>query len=442
MKTKIADLGVRSLRYPGGTLTDFFFWKDSIGSIEKRGEMMTYNTLETPVIGLHEFLNFCEANSITPLIQVNVLDTADNAADLVEYILGSSSTTQGAMRAANGRTNPWNATLFEIGNEPVSFYQGLTLSETGKNYALKASEIGVDIKLGGVTESAFQLADWMVSGSGNDTLQMLYDWNSHVFTEGGLSSTTDFALGHFYSSRYWHDDTEKDYRWILSGGEVLRRTLAEKVKPHTGTLPIWITEYHVTVENSSNIIQPSYGNDYQSGLAIADMLLMMMNNGVQGAYIHNLAQENCWGLINYNQGWALRPAGHVFRLFSPAAGETRLSITTDSTDVYTIPAPGGEGNVPLNLQYPLVSASATVNKTSGKPRVFIINRDYTTDKTVTINLEGFNPGNAEQYLYTNSLVSAHNETDPSTVGITQSSVVFSNPFTVTIPAHSCMRIDF
>lgn len=454
VKTKIADMGIRSLRYPGGTLTDFFFWKDSVGGIEKRGEMMTYNTLETPAIGLHEFLNFCEANSITPLIQVNVLDSSDNAADLVEYILGSSTSTQGAIRAANGRVNPWNAAFFEIGNEPVSFYQGSTLSETGKNYALlassviskmkaKASEIGVDIKLGGVTESAFQLADWMVSGSGDDILQMLYDWNRHVFTDGGLSSTTDFALGHFYSSRYLHNNTEKDYRWILSGGEVLKKTIDEKIKPHTGTLPIWITEYHVTVEDdSTKEIKTTYSNDYQSGLAIADMLIMMMNNGVQGAYVHNLAQENCWGLINYNQNWAFRPAGHVFKLFSPAAGETRLSITTDSTDIYSIPAFGGNGNVPSNFQYPLVSAAATVNKTTGKPRVFLINRDYSNQKTVHIALEGFTPGNAARYLYTNISVTANNETDPLTVGITQSTVFFSSPFTVTIPAHSCMRIDF
>ncbi len=450
----ISELGIRSLRYPGGTLTDFFFWKDSIGSIENRGELMTYNTLETPVIGLHEFLNFCEANSITPLIQVNVLDTADNAADLVEYILGSSSTTHGAVRAANGRTSPWNAALFEIGNEPVSFYQGSIPSETGKNYALlasavisrmkaKASEIGVDIKLGGITESSFQMADWLVSGSGNSTLQMLFDWNRHVFTDGALADKADFALGHFYASRYWHNDPEKDYYWILSGGEVLKRTLEEKVKPYTGTLPLWITEYHVTIEDdTTDVIKTSFSNDYQSGLAVADMIMMMMDNKIEGAYVHNLAQENCWGLLNYNQNWKLRPAGHVFKLFSSAAGEKRLTVTSGSTEVYTVPAAGGAGNVPSGLQYPLVSVTATVNKISGKPRVFIINRDYSTDKTISITLEGFTPGSAVQYLYTSSSVSAHNETDPLTVGITQSTVEYAEPFTVTMPAHSCMRIDF
>ncbi len=449
VKTKITELGIRSLRYPGGTLTDFFFWKDSVGSIEKRGEMMTYNTLETPVIGLHEFLNFCEANLITPLIQVNVLDTSDNAADLVEYILGSSSTTQGAIRAANGRTAPWNATLFEIGNEPVSFYKDINLSETGRNYAIltkaiiakmkaKAVGLGKTIQVGGISEAAFQVADWMTPTT--DLLTMLSYWNKHVFTDEGLASKADFALGHFYSSRYLHSNTEQDYRWILSGGEVLKKTIDEKIKPHTGELPLWITEYHVTVENSSNVIQTSYSNDYQSGLAIADMLLMMMNNGVRGAYVHNLAQENCWGLINYKQNWGLRPAGHVFKLLSPAAGERILSISVDSTEVYTITT--GAGNVPTGLQYPLITAAATTNKISGKPRVFLINRDFASDKTVTITLEGFTPGSAVQYLYTNSSVTADNETDTSTVGITQSTVDYSDPFTVTIPAHSCMRIDF
>ncbi len=453
VKERIKELGITSLRWPGGTLTDYFFWKESTGGIAERGELMTYNTLETPSLGLHEFLNLCEELNVVPLIQVNIFDSPENAADLVEYIIGTEAGVQVELRKANGRNEPWDVTFFAIGNEPSLSYTGSGLpSEAGRYYSdhskninshmkNRAALFGKIIHTGGIHEPAFQIADWMESGSGSDAIDLLYFWNSQVFDPvSGIQNDVDFSNGHFYASRYWHDEAEKDYYHILSGGAVLRKTINEKVKPDTVDLPLWITEYHVTVENDSDTILTNYSLDFQSGLAIADMLISMIDIDIKNAYIHNLSQENCWGLLKYDSDWTFRPAGLVFKMLSVVAGEELLEISIDNNENYNVI--NGGGSVPSGFQYPVISSLATVNKINGRPRVIFLNRDYSNDHTVKVNLQNFRAGDAVQYLYNNASLSVNNETDPSTVIVTRSDITIKEPFSVTIPAHSLIRIDF
>ena len=183
VKTKIIQLGIKSLRWPGGTAVDTFDWKKAIGPRINRAEVADdFGILETPALGLHEFLDLSEEIGVIPLMQVNVLGSASDAAELVEYILGSSATPQGVIRAANGRVLPWSVAYFEIGNEPALNYT------SAANYATlakpiitamkaKAGTLGKSIYISGVSEAAFQMADWLAA------VPMLDNWNTDVFAE-------------------------------------------------------------------------------------------------------------------------------------------------------------------------------------------------------------------------------------------------------------------
>lgn len=187
LKSAIQNLGIKSLRWPGGTLTDRFIWTDSIGPRISRGELQAFAYYETPALGLNEFLDLCEELNIEPLVQVNILDTPADASDLVEYILGPSTSIQGAIRTANGKTQPWNVTYFEMGNEPSENYTGESLRNTGTNYAsltnaitaameAKAASLNKTIRCSAISEAGFQLADWLVPDL-TDLLDMLYYLN-------------------------------------------------------------------------------------------------------------------------------------------------------------------------------------------------------------------------------------------------------------------------
>ena len=250
----------------------------------------------------------------------------------------------------------------------------------------RAASLGKTIFISGIVEAALQLADFMTPGSPFEVVRMLCNWNAQAFDDvTGLHGTADFVHGHFYSYYDYHADENDRFRHLMTAGEVLRRTIVEKIRPHTDALPLWITEYHVIIQRDidadgdQDIIE-SHLHDFQSGLHIANTLMAMIDMDLEGAHLWNLNAGN-FGVM-CNNGTVLRPAGLVFRLFSVMAGEERLAVTVDNDDTWTIVS--GKGNVPTGLEYPLVSAVASKNAVTGRPRVFLLNRDY--DSYVSFSL--------------------------------------------------------
>lgn len=448
-KTRIQELGVKALRWPGGTLADWFSWKDAVGPRLSRGELRAFDHFETPALGLHEFLNLCEELGVEPLITINIFAGASDAADIVEYILGDATTPQGALRSTNGRSAPWNVQYFEIGNEPAESYKGSDQTENaGANYAVvaqtiiaamkaKASSLGKTIYVSGIAEPNFQLADWLTL----DVLivKLLFNWNNQVFdTTSGIIHTIDMVHGHYYAYREYDADEETRFIHLMSGGSMLSRIVDEKLLPVIGNLPLWITEYHVLIE-SGGTIHPEYTLDFQSGLSIADLILSMMNARISGAFIWNLSQYGMFGMTGTSGNWLIKPSGLVFQMLSAAAGEEIITCECSDNEFYTIT--NGTGIIPSGQSYPFVTVFATKNALSGKPRIFALNRDYDSARTVSITAEGLGPGEGTLLRFYNASLSAHNEGTEPQVEIQNESIIIDNPLVITLAPHSFVRID-
>lgn len=449
-KSRIQELGIKALRWPGGTLADWFLWKDSISTRLSRGELRAFDHYETPALGLSEFLNLCEELGIEPLITVNIFADPSDAADMVEYILGDALTAQGAVRASNGRPQPWNVKYFEIGNEPAESYKGSGQTENaGANYAAsakkiiaamkaKASSLGKTISVSGIAEPNFQLADWLPVVN-DPIVKLIRNWNAQVFdSQAGIASMIDMVHGHYYAYREYSTDEESRFRNLLSGGAVLSRIVSEKLLPLIGRLPLWITEYHVMLE-SGGTIYPQYTLDFQSGLSIADLMFSMIDANVSGAFIWNLSQYGMFGISGTSGSWTMKPAGLVFSLLSSAAGEEILDAESSDSEFYTITS--GSGIIPSGQSYPFVSVFATKNASTGKPRIFAINRDYASARTTSITVEGFAAGNAIMYRYESNALSANNEGVEPEVILQQERIAIQNPLVITLAPHSFIRID-
>lgn len=104
----VAEMGPTVLRYPGGSLTDTYRWRDGIGPIANRGANRDLaNRLQKVVFGTDEFLQLASTLNSIPLISVNVTTgDAKEAADWVAYVNGTGSERK-------QRVQYW-----EIGNEP------------------------------------------------------------------------------------------------------------------------------------------------------------------------------------------------------------------------------------------------------------------------------------------------------------------------------------
>lgn len=128
------DAGFGSIRYPGGTISNLFNWKTTLGPKEQRKNQIHgfYNTTNNgkdqggiaPNFGIGEIATFAdEVNSEIVYVYSLGRGSAQDAADLVEYLNAEVGTNPNGgidwaeVRARNGHKDPYNVRYFEIGNE-------------------------------------------------------------------------------------------------------------------------------------------------------------------------------------------------------------------------------------------------------------------------------------------------------------------------------------
>lgn len=117
----MVDQGLTFLRY-GGTMVNArqYRFKPMIGPRENRtpytGHWYPYSTNG---FGIVEFLAFCRAAGFESSFAVNIEETPQDMADLVEYLNGAADTPWGRKRAEEGYAEPFGVKYIEIGNEEV-----------------------------------------------------------------------------------------------------------------------------------------------------------------------------------------------------------------------------------------------------------------------------------------------------------------------------------
>lgn len=116
----VKDLHPAIIRW-GGSLIDpgGYQWKKGIGDRDRRTPFINqaWGRIDSNDVGIDEFCQFCEAVGAEPLICVSFGDGPQGAAELVQYCNGSSSSTMGALRAANGHPAPYAVKYWQVGNE-------------------------------------------------------------------------------------------------------------------------------------------------------------------------------------------------------------------------------------------------------------------------------------------------------------------------------------
>lgn len=136
---KLAALHPGYFRVPGGnylegsTLDTYFNWKNTIGPPEQRpGHFNSaWGYWSQDGMGLLEYLEMAEETGAQPILAVfagytlngtvvpqsQLQPYVQDALDEIQYAIGPTSTTYGAMRAADGHPAPFGLHYVEIGNE-------------------------------------------------------------------------------------------------------------------------------------------------------------------------------------------------------------------------------------------------------------------------------------------------------------------------------------
>ncbi|MGI5267754.1 alpha-N-arabinofuranosidase [Nonomuraea sp. CA-218870] len=135
------ELGVSTVRYPGGNFVSGYRWEDGIGPKENRPRRLdlAWHSTETNEVGVDEFVRWCRKAGVEPMMALN-LGTRGiaEALDLLEYCNHPSGTALSDLRVANGAEEPHDIRMWCLGNEMDGPWQ--TGHKTALEYGRLAAE--------------------------------------------------------------------------------------------------------------------------------------------------------------------------------------------------------------------------------------------------------------------------------------------------------------
>lgn len=116
----VRELGVSTIRYPGGNFVSGFRWEDSVGPRAQRPRRLdlAWHSTETNEIGLHEFADWLDKAGSDLMLAVNLGTRGTlEALDLLEYSNVPGGTALSQQRIDNGRAEPFAVRVWCLGNE-------------------------------------------------------------------------------------------------------------------------------------------------------------------------------------------------------------------------------------------------------------------------------------------------------------------------------------
>jgi alpha-L-arabinofuranosidase len=115
----VRELAPTIMRYPGGNFVSGYNWEDGVGPVSKRPRLdLAWMSTETNQFGTNEFIDWCRAADIEPMLAVNLGTRGSDAARaLVEYCNNPGGTAPSDLRRAHGWERPHGVRFWCLGNE-------------------------------------------------------------------------------------------------------------------------------------------------------------------------------------------------------------------------------------------------------------------------------------------------------------------------------------
>jgi alpha-N-arabinofuranosidase len=116
----VRELNPSILRYPGGNFVSGYNWEDGVGPVDERPVRLdlAWKSTETNAFGTNEFIDWCRAADIEPMLAVNLgTRDADAARNLVEYCNHPAGTALSDLRRHHGWEEPHGVKFWCLGNE-------------------------------------------------------------------------------------------------------------------------------------------------------------------------------------------------------------------------------------------------------------------------------------------------------------------------------------
>lgn len=378
---RVVTLDPQVIRWPGGILADWYDWEDGVGNRDQRPPQYfaQWNALVmTNDVGTHEILNLGEALGIDVVLNVNWgTGTKTEAADWVEYVTGSTGTTQGSIRNTNGRSSPWNVSTWEIGNEVWGWW---VPGYEPDDQVFADSYVEFRDAMHAKNASLIYIGE---GGDGNSSDQT---WNTTMI------QTADGKIDHLATHYYGPQSLPQDY----SDTDVYRAAVGSPATVQTRLdasrgvilaesnedIKLAITEYNAMYFNN----ETRRTRSLEAALQVAGFINMFARNS-------DLIEVNFYStLMNFWDGGGIRlgsrgsfvtPSYEVLRLFGLHHGDVLVGSSVESPTTFNAPA---MGNLPARTGIPHLDVTSTKSTDGTKLYVSVVNRHDTTDITSTVTI--------------------------------------------------------
>jgi alpha-N-arabinofuranosidase len=386
------ELGVSTVRYPGGNFVSGYRWEDAIGPLEQRPARLdlAWHSTEPNLVGVDEFMRWAAKAGVEPMMAVNLgTRGVQEALDLLEYCNVPGGTAWSERRRANGAKDPYRIRMWCLGNEMDGPWQ--IGHKTAHEYGRLAAE----------TARAMRMVDpdleLVVCGSSSSAMPTFGEWERVVLTEA--YEHVDHVSAHAY---YWEEDG--DLASFLASAVDMDHFIesvaatADAVRAagkHDKHINISFDEWNVWYQKRAES-RPPTGDDWPvapvlledrynvaDAVVVGNLLISLLRH-TDRVHAASLAQ-----LVNVIAPIMTEPGGRIWKqtIFHPFALTSRhatgdvLRLAVDSPLVQT--AKFGE--------VPALDAVATHDPATGDVVILATNRSVTDDVALDVDLRGF-PG--------------------------------------------------
>ncbi|MCA1983522.1 arabinosylfuranosidase ArfA [Nocardioides nematodiphilus] len=384
----VKELGVTTIRYPGGNFVSGFRWEDSVGPVEDRPTRLdlAWHSTETNEVGLHEFQQWIDQVDGELMLAVNLGTRGTmEALELLEYTNLAAGTALARRRIENGRVEPFDVRIWCLGNEMDGPWQ--LGHRSADDYGKLAAQTGRAMKAFDPT------LELVACGSSSSSMPTFGTWERTVLRHS--YDCVDYISCHAYY------ENKGDLASFLASGVDMDRFIlevtaaADEIKAEIGsdkTVNIsfdeWNVWYNTRFENVDKItgvdnwpVAPRLLEDVYSvadAVVVGGLLISLLRHADRVTSA-SLAQ-----LVNVIAPIMTEPGGPAWRqtTFFPFAEAARFGrgVSLDvelKSDSYETTEYGAVG---------VIDAAASFEESDGSYTVFAVNRDPSGIAALVIDL--------------------------------------------------------
>ena len=382
----VRELGVTTVRYPGGNFVSGYRWEDGVGPVESRPRRLdlAWHSTETNQFGVDEFMAWAAEAGVEPMMAVNLgTRGVQEALDLLEYCNVSGGTALSDARCTNGSPDPYNVRMWCLGNEMDGPWQ--IGAKTAHEYGRLASQTAKAMRM---IDPGLEL---VVCGSSGSSMPTFGEWEREVLTQ--TYEDVDFVSAHAY-----YQEHDGDLASFLASGidmdyfiDSVAATCdhVKAARKLTKDISISFDEWNVWYQNAAPSKTPTGDNwpvaphlleDHYSvtdAVVVGGLLICLLRHSdrVRSACLAQLVNVIA-PIMTETGGAAWRQTSfHPFSLTAQYARGQVLGLDVRSPLTST----KKYGDVPL------VDATATWDEESGDVTLFILNRATDSPSHVEID---------------------------------------------------------